>query len=166
MTTGGHTLPSDAEIANAEAAVKDGAPDTSQEFRAAGRAAAAEWTLSGQLERIDHPPARLPDGTEEEGWTSYRVEVGGQAADLRYFLMPDGRLFRLVSRGPREAGCELRGWETRGPYLAARPEIDGWSLEVSSAGASLPGLSTLRLLLAAELVDLDEALAERVASGA
>ena len=34
----GHTFPNDQEMLSAEMAVKDGLPDTSQEYRAAGRA--------------------------------------------------------------------------------------------------------------------------------
>lgn len=71
----GHSLASNDELANAELAVKDGVPDTSQEFRAAGQAASSPWTIAAQVERIDHPPTKNPDGTEEDGWTTYRVEL-------------------------------------------------------------------------------------------
>jgi hypothetical protein len=54
------TLPSEADLAAAEAAVKDGTPDTTREYRDAGTIAGAQWTLSG------HVDAR--------GWT-YRLEL-------------------------------------------------------------------------------------------
>ncbi|MBX3186088.1 MAG: hypothetical protein KF819_03695 [Labilithrix sp.] len=71
----GHTLPSDAEMLSADRAVADGSPDTSSEYRAAGKAAGAEWTLTAQVERRDVPPAKAPDGSEETGYTLYRVEL-------------------------------------------------------------------------------------------
>lgn len=63
------------EMVSAEAAVRDGVADTRQEYVAAGQAARAQWTLVAHVERIDHPPAKLPNGTEEEGYTTYRFEL-------------------------------------------------------------------------------------------
>lgn len=71
----GHVPPSDSEMLSAEMAVKDGAPDTSQEYLAAGRASGSQWTVTGRVERHDAPPAKLPDGSLEEGYTTYRVEL-------------------------------------------------------------------------------------------
>lgn len=91
----GHTLASDGEVANAELAVKDGIPDTSQEFRAAGQAASSPWTIAAQVERIDYPPSKLPDGTEEDGWTTYRIELeacevqSGRVESLAREVVPD-----------------------------------------------------------------------------
>ncbi len=71
----GHTLPSDAEVVSAERAVADGVPDTSQEYRAAGKAAGAAWSISGHVDRVDVPAKTLPDGATEDGYTIYRVEL-------------------------------------------------------------------------------------------
>lgn len=84
----GHTYATDDEMAFAEHAAKDGVIDTSQEYQAAGKAASADWTVTARVERIDHPPARLPDGSEEDGWTTYRVE-------LEAYQMSSGRLESL-----------------------------------------------------------------------
>ncbi|MBX3224406.1 MAG: hypothetical protein KF795_28075 [Labilithrix sp.] len=75
VTKKGHTFASDDEMVSAEAAVKDGVADTTQEYDAAGRAVSADWTLTARVERRDHPPSKLPDGTEDEGFTTYRVEL-------------------------------------------------------------------------------------------
>jgi hypothetical protein len=71
----GNALPSDAETASAEAAVKDGVPDTSEEYRAAGGASGSQWTLTARVERVDVPPAKAPDGRTFEGYTVYRTEL-------------------------------------------------------------------------------------------
>lgn len=71
----GHTLPNDTEQKAAEAAVRDGTADTSEELRAAGKAAQSPWAMSAYVQRIDYPAAKNPDGTEEEAWATYRVEL-------------------------------------------------------------------------------------------
>ncbi len=53
-------LPNDAESKAAEAAVKDGTPDTSDEYRDAGKSAGAQWTIAGHV--------------DAHGWT-YRLEI-------------------------------------------------------------------------------------------
>src|SRR5205085_1375677 len=91
----GHTLPTDAEMKTAEAKVVDGTADTSDELRAAGRAAQSPWSMSASVERIDYPPVKNPDGTEEEGWTTYRVELeacevqSGRVESLAREIVPD-----------------------------------------------------------------------------
>lgn len=71
----GHTLPSDAAMLSGEMAVKDGVADTSQEYRAAGRASGSPWTLTGHVSRIDVPIQTDAAGKEEGGYTLYRVEL-------------------------------------------------------------------------------------------
>ena len=71
----GHTLPTPVEESAAEIAVRDGVADTSDEFRAAGRAANAPGTITGHVDRVDVPPQKLPDGTEQDGYTVYRTEI-------------------------------------------------------------------------------------------
>lgn len=71
----GHSLPSEAEVVSAERAVTDGVADTSQEYRAAGRAAGAAWSITGHVDRVDVPAKAAPDGTSEDGYTVFRVEL-------------------------------------------------------------------------------------------
>jgi hypothetical protein len=71
----GHVPPHDSEMLSADMAVKDGAPDTRQEYMAAGRASGSQWTVTGQVERHDAPPAKLPDGSMEDGYSTYRLEL-------------------------------------------------------------------------------------------
>ncbi len=91
----GHTFATPDEMVSAEASARDGIADTSQEYRAAGQAAHADWTLTARVERNDHPSARLPDGSEEEGFTTYRVELEayqmstGRAESLAREVLPD-----------------------------------------------------------------------------
>jgi hypothetical protein len=45
-----HTAPTEAEVLTAHVAVKDGVADTSEEYRAAGRASSSDWTVGGRVE--------------------------------------------------------------------------------------------------------------------
>jgi hypothetical protein len=45
-----HTVPTDAESLTAQVAVTDGVADTSEEYRAAGRASSSDWTVGGRVE--------------------------------------------------------------------------------------------------------------------
>lgn len=74
-TLRGHAPATDSELAAAESTIRDGVADTSQEYMSAGKAAHADWTLTGHVTRVDHPPSRMPDGTTEEGFTTYRIEL-------------------------------------------------------------------------------------------
>lgn len=91
----GYVPPSDSEMVVAEMAVKDGVPDTSQEYIAAGRALGAQWTVTGQIERHDAPLAKLPDGSMAEGYTTYHVELevaqveSGRVESLAREIDPD-----------------------------------------------------------------------------
>lgn len=67
-------------------------------------------------------------------------------------LLADGRVFRVSLVAGREPRIELRSWETRGAYLAARASDDGWSIEITPAGRRLGGLEQLVLLLCAALL--------------
>lgn len=96
-----HGLPTAAELAAAEAAVRDGLPDTSSEYKAAGKAAAAQWTIGGHAERRDVAPVKLPDGKEEEGYTQWRLEVEVCQVDT-------GRVESLVREiDPDEAPAQI-----------------------------------------------------------
>ena len=97
----GHVPPSPGEMLSAEQAVTDGSPDTSQEYRAAGKASGSQWTVTGRIDRHDAPPARLPDGTEEDGYTTYRIE-------LEVCQVDTGRVESLAREiDPDEASVQL-----------------------------------------------------------
>lgn len=121
----GHSYASDSEMLSARSAVQDGIADTTQEYRAAGESVGAAWTLRGRVERNDHPPARLPNGTEEEGWTTYRVELeayqlgSGRLESLSRDVLPDegpndiAAMIALLVRPQGIANAELP-WQNLG----------------------------------------------------
>jgi hypothetical protein len=76
----------------------------------------------------------------------------GSEAGLKYLLLDDGRLFRVVLCGPRDGGFELLGWETPGAYLKARPQPRGWSLVPTFACGGLEEIGVLSILFAAEVL--------------
>lgn len=128
-TKKGHVYATDNELVSAEAVVRDGVADTSQEYLAAGKAVSAGWTLTGRVERKDHPSAKLPDGTEEEGYTTYRLELEalqvetGRLESLTREVLPD--------EGPSDI-AEMVG-------LLVRPEgIANAVLPWDGAGARRP----------------------------
>lgn len=97
----GHTIPNASETASAELAVVDGSPDTSSEYRAAGQASGSQWTVTGRLERSDVASTTLADGSEEGGYTLYRVE-------LEACQVESGRVESLVREiDPDEAPVEI-----------------------------------------------------------
>lgn len=115
----GHTFATDNEMVSAEAAARDGIADTSQEYQAAGKAVGAEWTLTARVERNDHAPAKLPDGSEEEGFTTYRVELeayqmsSGRLESLAREVLPDeapsdiGEMIALLIRAQGIANADI-----------------------------------------------------------
>ena len=123
----GHTAPNAQEMVSAEAAVKDGTADTSSEYLAAGKASGSQWTVTGHLDRHDAPPAKLPDGTEEEGYTSYRVELEvcqvdtGRVESLAREIDPDaapaqiGEMLALLLRPEGIKNVQLP-WEGAPPH--------------------------------------------------
>jgi len=123
----GHVPPSAGEMLSAEQAVTDGAPDTSQEYRAAGRASGSQWTVTGRIDRHDAPPARLPDGTEEDGYTTYRVELEvcqvetGRVESLAREIDPDdapAQLAEMLGLLLRPEGIKnaVLPWDSAAPH--------------------------------------------------
>jgi len=96
-------------------------------------------------------------GRSEAGRTMPLVGTGREAG-LRFLLLDDGRLFRIVRSDPRRGGFELLGWETPGAYLTALPESNGWALRATAAAAGLEDLRTICLLFAAEILDAEQPL--------
>lgn len=123
----GHAPPTDSEMLSAEMAVKDGQPDVSTEYRAAGRASGSKWTLTGRVERHDAPPAKQPDGSEEEGYTTYRIEIeaceveSGRVESLAREIDPDeapaqiGEMLGLLLRAEGIANAPLP-WDNAAPH--------------------------------------------------
>ncbi|MBX3231754.1 MAG: hypothetical protein KIT84_42685 [Labilithrix sp.] len=125
----GHTFATPDEMVSAEAAVKDGVPDTSQEYIAAGTAVGAPWTIAARVERNDIPPSTLPDGTVEEGYTTYRIELeaclvaSGRVESLAREVLADdtdaiAEMIALLVRPQGIADAEIP-WERAG---VARPK--------------------------------------------
>jgi len=85
------------------------------------------------------------------------VGVGSEAG-LKFLLLDDGRLFRIVLGGSRDGGFELLGWETPGAYVRAQPESNGWKLIPMAACGGLTDLRAISILFAAEILDLEERL--------
>jgi hypothetical protein len=66
-----------------------------------------------------------------------------------YLLLDDGRLFRLLLRGPEDPRYELCCWESTAPYLEARRvSATDWSLVPTLAGRELTGWDVILPLVA------------------
>ena len=101
----------------------------------------------------DQDTATLVLESAGEKCTASSTEPLGETGGVYYLLLADGRLFRLAPRGTRPGGFVLTGWDTPGPYLIARPDSVGWSLETQPAGRDLEGLRTLMFLVATRIVE-------------
>ena len=79
-----HKLPTASEIVTAQVAVKDGVADTSEEYRAAGRASSSDWTVSGRVEahgasyhleieacQVSSGPSSFPASYALRNWPSW-----------------------------------------------------------------------------------------------
>jgi hypothetical protein len=95
------------------------------------------------------------DGRTEAGRSSC-VEGFDDPATPRDLAMADGRVFRVVLRGPGDARFELSGWETRGSYLTARPVPEGWTIVPEPASSGLREIGPLLILFAAEILRTED----------
>jgi len=84
----------------------------------------------------------------------------GDRREMRYVLLGDGTLFRVVPAGAGEGGFDVSGYETEGPYLTARREAAGFCIAPTPACGGLEDVRVLSVLLAAEIL----AAAERCAA--
>jgi len=114
------------------------------------------WRLNRQRSGADGFVLRRAG--EDEAGRTMRHPGSGSEAGLSYLLLDDGRLFRVVLRGPRDARFELLGWETPGAYLVARPEQVGWSIRPTAAGECLERTESMLILFAAEVLAADGGL--------
>ena len=141
--------------------------------------AAGQPTLRGEP---DGDGWRIEGGKGQQGWVLQRntseargfvliraedrSEAGRTMAPVgavrdagpSFVLLDDGRLFRIVLRGPRESKFELAGWETPGAYLTARPEAKGWTIAATPAAGGLADWTAVCLLFAAEILDAEQPL--------
>ena len=129
----GHTFASDDEMVSVRRAIRDGTADNSEEYVAAGKVVGAAWTLTGHVERIDHPPSLESSNKEEPGYTSYRVELeacqvaSGRVESLSREVLPDDAaadLQPMIALLLRPAGIANAAipWERSGVHPKPRPK--------------------------------------------
>jgi hypothetical protein len=95
------------------------------------------------------------DGNTELGRSSALHSTTGAEGE-RHLVLGDGRLFRLLLRGPADARFELLGWEVPGAYLTARPGARGWTVTPEPASSGLREFGPLLVLLAAEILESED----------
>ena len=112
------------------------------------------WKLRRDTEGLGRFRLEQPGSDGSVAWTM--AWPGGERHSVGCcLLMRDGRLFRLLLRGPRDARFELLGWETPGPYLVVRPTDTGWSVRPEPACGGLEDLREILVLISAEVLDAD-----------
>jgi hypothetical protein len=112
------------------------------------------WQLARSAARGERFLLGTADGREELGRTT-TLDESDPIATSRYLLAGDGRMFRIVLRGPAEGRFELLGWETPGAYLTACVSGDGWVIAPAPASSGLLDIRPLLILFAAEVLDSD-----------
>jgi len=122
-----------------------------------GQDAAPRWVLGRAGEEGGGLVLIETETRTEAGRTMPLVGVDREAGPS-FLLLKDGRLFRMIMRGPRRAGYELLGWETPGAYLVARPMTKGWHIEATPAGGGIVDIAVITILFAAEILDCEEPL--------
>ena len=110
-------LPTDKELAAGEATVKDHVPDTSAEYRAAGGAAGAQWTVAGHVD-AHGPTYRLE--LEVCQVSTGRVESLAREVDGRQASAQIAEMLGLLLR-PQGVGDTVPPWEGGPPEPVAPP---------------------------------------------
>jgi hypothetical protein len=100
-------LPSDAELANGERAVKDKVADTSAEYRAAGQGAGATWTLAGHVD-VHGTTYRLEIEACQVG--TGRVESLAREVDPKRAAPEIAEMLTLLLR-PQGVGDAIPPWD-------------------------------------------------------
>jgi hypothetical protein len=106
-----HTLPSDAEMLTAQMSAKDGVADSSQEYRAAGRASSSDWTVVGHVEergasyRLELEVCQVASG---------RIESVAREVDQAKAPAQIGEMLSLLLR-PEGIGTTDIPWEHAAP---------------------------------------------------
>ena len=83
-------------------------------------------------------------------------ELGRVRGDGSSIVLADGRLFRVSVRGLRAPRIEVARWDVPGPYLVARPDETGWTIERTPAGEALDACETLEQLTAVAIDSLEK----------
>lgn len=113
----GHALPTESEMTTAETAVKDGVADTSEEYRAAGRASGSDWTVSGRVDahgktyRLELEACQVSTGRVE----SLAREIDPAQGDAQI-----SEMFALLLRPEGIANADIP-WERAQPKPATPP---------------------------------------------
>jgi hypothetical protein len=108
-------------------------------------------SVTGWRVRPDGAGLLLSRAAGDEAGRSLRPGAEAAPDDPISMLLDDGRLYRMVLRGPRDARFDLVGWETDGAYFEARPSGEGWAIRATVAGTGMEDADGLLLLFAAEL---------------
>jgi hypothetical protein len=127
-------------------------------WRIDGSEGAGNWLLKRTTDEARGFVLLASGGSEDEEIGRTMPLAGAVEAGLKFLLLDDGRLFRIVRRGTRDGVFELLGWEAPGAYIEARPEATGWMLVATTAGGGLVDLTAISILLAAEILDAEEPL--------
>jgi hypothetical protein len=115
----GDALPTDAEVAAAEAQVKDGVADTSAEFRAAGRGAKTGWVVAGHVDahgatyRLELEACQVSTG---------RVESLAREVDASQATAQIGEMLALLLR-PQGVGDIVPPWDEPNAPPKAPPPV-------------------------------------------
>jgi hypothetical protein len=111
------TLPTDSEMLTAEMSAKDGTADTSQEYRAAGRASGSDWTVTGHVE-----PRATSYHLEIDACnvSSGRVESLAREIDPARASQQIGEMLSLLLRPAGIANVDIP-WEHVGPLPTPTP---------------------------------------------
>ena len=128
---------------------------TESGFRVEGPGIPGAWTLVCDAGPNGGFCMLAQDGSQELG-RSVGMGCLGVQREMRYVLLGDGSLFRVVPRAPRQGGYEVSGCETPGAYLTARLEPGGWRIAPTPACGGLEDLRVLSVLFAAEILAAEE----------
>jgi len=112
-----HEQPSPPEASNGNAAVQDGSPDTSEEYRAFGKAANVDWTVRGiSIHRADGYRLELEVCQVKTG----RVELLAREVDETQEVPQIGEMLALLLRPEGIANADLP-WQHAKPKPEPKP---------------------------------------------
>jgi hypothetical protein len=115
----GHAQPTDSEMATAEAAVKDGVADTSDEYRAAAKASGSDWTVTGRVESATDGAGYRVELFAFQA-SSGRVESVARTVDPARADTQIGEMLALLLR-PEGVGNAEIAWEKSPPVPGPAP---------------------------------------------
>jgi hypothetical protein len=127
-----HTLPPTAQAYAADVVVPDGTPDTTKEYRDAGRASGSQWTVAGRVEahgwayRLELEACRVDSG---------RVESLAREIDLRQPVPQIAEMLALLLR-PEGVGVAAPPWESNEPPPLVEPTSNATPTPTSTTSTS------------------------------